>query len=97
MKRIVGLFLLLLGLAIMLGGLAMALQGYVRMVTQAVEDPMAEHADTDEPERAVAGQMLTWAIVGGTGAPVAVVGLLLSRSSRRRRRAGGQALIPSRR
>lgn len=86
MKRFVGTVLLLAGLAVMVGGLAFALQGYVEMIQQAVNDPLAEQATTDEPERAQARDMLKWAIVGGAGAPVAAVGALLVFSAKRKKR-----------
>ena len=80
------MLLLALGLAVMVGGLAFALQGYVQIIQQAVNDPLAEQATTDEPEKVQARDMLKWAIVGGSGAPIAAIGAMLVFSAKRRKR-----------
>lgn len=85
MKRIIGGVLLLVGLLVMLVGLAGALQGYVSIIQEAVSNPLAEGAGTDEPEKAQAATMLNWAIVGFAGVPIAAVGAMLSLSARTRR------------
>ncbi len=82
MKRIIGGILLFVGLMVMLVGLAGALQGYVHILQEAVNNPLAEGATTDEPERAQAASMLRWAIIGFVGVPIAAVGALLSLSAR---------------
>lgn len=85
MKRTIGLLFLLVGLALMITGLAMALQGYVHIIHQALENPLADGAATDEPEQVEAGKMLVWAIVGFAGAPLALIGFVLTLSARAKR------------
>jgi hypothetical protein len=85
MKRGIGGLLLLIGLALMITGLAMALQGYVHIIYQALDNPLADGAATDEPEKIEAGKMLVWAIVGFAGAPLALVGFMLTLSDRVKR------------
>jgi len=85
MRRALGGILLLVGLAVMTTGLAFALQGYVEIIRQGVEDPLGEQATEPEPEKAQAREMLRWAIIGGSGAPVAFVGAILTFSAKRRR------------
>ncbi len=95
MKRALGWILLLLGLGLMITGLAMALQGYVHIIHEAVSNPLAEGATSDEPEQVEAGKMLRWAIVGLAGAPLAAIGAMLTIRGRlnrmkARRLAGGR-------
>lgn len=85
MTRFIGWILLLVGLGLMITGLAMALQGYVHIIHEAVSNPLAEGAASDEPEKAQAGTMLRWAIVGLAGVPFAAVGFMLTLKSRLRR------------
>ncbi|MEQ8316121.1 MAG: hypothetical protein RIE77_09620 [Phycisphaerales bacterium] len=82
MMRLVGWIFLLIGLGLMITGLGMALQGYVHIIHEAVSNPLAEGAASDEPEKAQAGAMLRWAIVGLAGVPFAAVGALLTLKSR---------------
>lgn len=82
MKRTIGWLFLLVGLALMITGLAMALQGYVHLIYQAIDNPLADGAATDEPEKVEAGKMLVWAIVGFAGAPLALIGFMLTLSAR---------------
>lgn len=93
MKRGVGCLFLIVGLAIMLVGLGMAFKTFAGIYYDLSSDPLAEQATSAEPEREASRAMLTWALIGIVGAPIAATGALLTMKARmdrmRARRGGG--------
>ncbi|MEO1007001.1 MAG: hypothetical protein AAFX79_00365 [Planctomycetota bacterium] len=85
--RWMGRIAMALGVLIMAAGLLMALLTYAEMIQGALADPLAESAAGDaEPERAAADRMLQWAIVGGSGLPLSIVGFIIARIARKNAR-----------
>jgi|GEM_PF-4701957 len=82
MKRGMGCLFLTIGVAIMLVGLGLAFKAFAGIYYDLSSDPLAEQATAAEPEKEAGKVMLTWALVGMAGAPIAAIGALLTMKAR---------------
>lgn len=82
MKRGVGCLFLIVGVAVMLVGLGLAFQSFAGIYYDLSSDPLAEQATAAEPEKEAGRTMLTWALVGMAGAPIAAIGAFLTMKAR---------------
>ncbi len=84
MKRAIGLMLLLVGLTLCAGSAFLAIQEIGSLYSGLLDDPLA---DPDVPEKERKDRILVRLIPGAVGVPVLLVGTVMLKTSRIKKRA----------